>query len=179
MAENDDQTTPIEPLQLQEQEPLAQTPAAETPSATPAGKGGRIALTAVAAAALVALSGVTGYALGHQSGTDGHHDGMAVAAGVQGGQQGGRGVDPDGDNWTGGGRHMDDDQGMMGGGQGMMNGGQGLLGGGQLGSLPTTPQEFKQFLQDNNITSLRDLVEQYGPQALMLLQQMQSQSTQS
>lgn len=192
MAENDDQTTPIEPLQLQDQQPPE--PAAVAPQAEPK-HGMKIALTAVAAAGLVLVSGVTGFAIGHQTADTRHGTAVAVAAGpnagqgrgwgadgqqdgpgMMDGQQGfGRGVDPDGDNWTGGGRHGDG--GMMGGeqgGLGMMGGQQGTL----PDTLPSSPQELQQWMQDNGVTSLRDLVEKYGPGALMYLQHMAQQQAQ-
>ena len=189
MAENDDQTTPIEPLELADQKPLE--PVAVAAKAEPK-HGMKIALTAVAAAGLVLVSGVTGFAIGHQSAETRHWPAAAVAAGPDGGQgrgwgvdgeqgpgmmggrQGfGRGVDPDGDNWTGGGRHGG---GMMGGeqGPGMMGGQQGTL----PDSLPSSPQELQQWMQDNGVTSLRDLVEKYGPGALMYLQHMAQQQAQ-
>ncbi len=138
--------TPTEALQLADQQPIA------APVAPVAQKSGgshtRTILEVVGgvvAAGLIVVAGVLGFAVGHVSGSDndrgrtlsfdmrGDRSGPE-AGGPMGGQQGRgmmpgqqgqdpRGIDPDGDNWTGGGMGQQ--------GQGMMPG--------QM--LPTTPQQ--------------------------------------
>ena len=138
--------TPTEALQLADQQPIA------APVAPVAQKSGgshtRTILEVVGgvvAAGLIVVAGVLGFAVGHVSGSDndrgrtlsfdmrGDRSGPE-AGGPMGGQQGRgmmpgqqgqdpRGIDPDGDNWTGGGMGQQ--------GQGMMPG--------QV--LPTTPQQ--------------------------------------
>lgn len=56
---------------------------------------------------VAAITGLTGYALGHTNGEGNHHQPpIGLNGPVQGGPNGGqRGIDPDGDNWNGGGKH--------------------------------------------------------------------------
>ena len=114
MSETNNDETTVEPVELADQQPIEPAASATTQPKSH-GRGNWIALGA-AAAGLVLLSGVTGYAIGHSTAD---RDGRGVTAeamherwqdgqgyGPQDGQgRPGRGVDPDGDNRAGGGRH--------------------------------------------------------------------------
>lgn len=56
---------------------------------------------------VAAITGLTGYALGHTNGEGNRHQPpIGLNGPIQGGPNGGqRGIDPDGDNWSGGGKH--------------------------------------------------------------------------
>lgn len=55
---------------------------------------------------VAAVTGLSGYALGHTNGEGNHRQQPVGLNGpVQGGPNGGFGIDPDGDNWSGGGKH--------------------------------------------------------------------------
>jgi len=124
MDENTNEiTTPQEPTPFQMAEPLSSSlPAA--PASSDKGKGVRTyvvaGVSAVVGAVLVLGAGVVGYTIGNHD-SDNRHSATLTVSGErgdqQGGQQGGapgngpmmggdgqRGVDPDGDNWTGGGQ---------------------------------------------------------------------------
>ena len=127
---NSAETTPIESVAPAGQEPASAVqepaaPAASAPTAKAGHHGRWIALGGVAAAGLVLLSAVTGFAIGRSSI---EHTAFTAAAMHErfGGQQRtdrgqqpdfgqpGQGVDPDGDNWGGRGQRP----GMMDGRQG-------------------------------------------------------------
>lgn len=84
---------------------------------------------------VAAVTGLSGYALGHTNGEGNHHQPpIGLNGPVQGGIQGGTGVDPDGDNWSGGGKHGKHGFGQPGQGQLPGQGQPGMPGqGGQFG----------------------------------------------
>jgi len=147
----------------------APEPVPSTPEPTPAAPTGRdtnkalVAIGGIAAAGLVILAGVGGYAIGQYNGSHRANDIEVTRAdsaiqgpdgqkgqdqqdqqgpGMPGGMNGQngqdpRGTDPDGDNWTGGNRMDGQGNGMQGLGQGRM-----------LQNLPPQIQELlKQFMQ--------------------------------
>ena len=145
MDENTNEiTTPQEPTPVQMAAPLSSSlPAA--PASSDKGKGVRTyvvaGVSAIVGAVLVLGAGVVGYAIGNHD-NDNRHSATLTVSGERGDQQGGQqggvpgngpmmggdgqlGVDPDGDNWTGGNR-----------GGGMMGGQQDGQQGGPLGNGP-------------------------------------------
>ncbi len=120
---------PTEPLQLADQQPVDTAPAPEPAAAASAGSKHTVLAVVGGALAvgLLALVGVLGFAIGHVTadGRDGDRltgDRLAVQDDARAGDadrgtmpgQGTdpRGIDPDGDNWTGG-RDQGGDQGTM------------------------------------------------------------------
>ncbi|MEI6362027.1 MAG: hypothetical protein WCP95_07825 [Actinomycetes bacterium] len=124
--------TPVtEPLQLADQRPVdaAATPSATQPVPAKASHTRTIleVVGAVVAVFLILSAGTVGFVAGHATSSANRGDHFrSSASGQGGGMMGGqdpRGIDPDGDDWTGGGQGG----GMM-GGQGFGQGG-GMMGG--------------------------------------------------
>lgn len=164
---NTPDATPTESLELADQQPLGTQPAAAAPAESAAKGGGHtrtiLEVVGVAVAGvLIVGAGAVGFAAGHATGD--HDDRWSMNRGGSGqqgpdaggpfgqqgqggpmrpGQQGQdpRGIDPDGDNWTGGGHRdggMGDDQMMPGFGEqgedprGVDPDGDNWTGGGQM-----------------------------------------------
>lgn len=156
-----DDTTAPQPVAIEANEPIAPVAAPAAAEKKP-GNAKNVALlvgAGVVGGLLVLGAGAAGYAIGHAD-NGGRHEIAFAGDRAEGGQQGGgmmggqngRGVDPDGDNWTGGGMQGQNGGGMHDFGQGMKDFGQGLqdFGNGQqnLGNgADQLRNDIQQFMQ--------------------------------
>lgn len=128
-----------EPIQVPPQDPQVAQDAAPAPAKADHTRTILEVVGGVLAVVLIGVGTIFGFVVGRVSADDhgrdmarvsfeqgrGQHGmsgkGQGQGPGMMDGRPGqgpGMGVDPDGDNWTGGGRHMDGDDRMMGPGQG-------------------------------------------------------------
>ena len=145
-----DMTTPpdpnpapvTEPLQLTDQAPVAA--AAPEPVAKTSHTRTILEVVGVVVAFFLILgAGTAGFVVGHATSNGGKHGRVAVFQQGDGGMMGGqRGIDPDGDNWTGGGQQGFGGPGMMVIPRGVDPDADNWTGGGQpgRGTDPNAPQ---------------------------------------